>query len=210
MHQGTVLQKNLLTTSLKPKPAGNPHWGFLATKAAFKGNALPALSSRIGRRRLHFCRFDYSDVSFGNTHAQGATVAITCTTGGQPATVEGYDQVGSEKNSLQFASWPRNLNPVMFNQLRKCCNIGYLIWRIHFDSKGLFIRQCRSSYKIPFEPVPLRFLNVALQLRAESLAHICVSHWKVRNNKHRQEKAHENRLLGIFISKRLQKVWART
>ncbi|KAK6057087.1 hypothetical protein COOONC_05400 [Cooperia oncophora] len=37
-------------------------------------------------------RFDYSDVSFGNTHAQGATVAITCTTGGQPATVEGYDQ----------------------------------------------------------------------------------------------------------------------
>ncbi|KHJ89839.1 hypothetical protein OESDEN_10326 [Oesophagostomum dentatum] len=38
-------------------------------------------------------RFDYSDVSFGNTHAQGATVAITCTTGGQPATVEGYDQV---------------------------------------------------------------------------------------------------------------------
>lgn len=40
-----------------------------------------------------FLRFDYSDVSFGNTHAQGATVAITCTTGGQPATVEGYDQV---------------------------------------------------------------------------------------------------------------------
>ncbi|VDK48099.1 unnamed protein product [Anisakis simplex] len=38
-------------------------------------------------------RFDYSDVSFGNTHSQGATVAITCTTGGQPATVEGYDQV---------------------------------------------------------------------------------------------------------------------
>ncbi|VDM76965.1 unnamed protein product [Strongylus vulgaris] len=38
--------------------------------------------------------FDYSDVSFGNTHSQGATVAITCTTGGQPATVEGYDQVG--------------------------------------------------------------------------------------------------------------------
>uniref|UniRef100_A0A0M3I9B3 C6 domain-containing protein n=1 Tax=Ascaris lumbricoides TaxID=6252 RepID=A0A0M3I9B3_ASCLU len=37
-------------------------------------------------------RFDYSDVSFGNTHSQGATVAITCTTGGQPATVEGYDQ----------------------------------------------------------------------------------------------------------------------
>uniref|UniRef100_A0A0K0DBQ9 C6 domain-containing protein n=1 Tax=Angiostrongylus cantonensis TaxID=6313 RepID=A0A0K0DBQ9_ANGCA len=40
-------------------------------------------------------RFDYSDVSFGNTHAQGATVAITCTTGGQPATVEGYDQTES-------------------------------------------------------------------------------------------------------------------
>uniref|UniRef100_A0AC34GP13 Uncharacterized protein n=1 Tax=Panagrolaimus sp. ES5 TaxID=591445 RepID=A0AC34GP13_9BILA len=38
-------------------------------------------------------RFDYSDVSFGNTHSQGATVAITCTTGGQAATVEGYDQV---------------------------------------------------------------------------------------------------------------------
>uniref|UniRef100_A0AC35TWK1 C6 domain-containing protein n=1 Tax=Rhabditophanes sp. KR3021 TaxID=114890 RepID=A0AC35TWK1_9BILA len=37
-------------------------------------------------------RFDYSDVSFGNTHNQGATVAITCTAGGQPATVEGYDQ----------------------------------------------------------------------------------------------------------------------
>uniref|UniRef100_A0A914DXU9 Ig-like domain-containing protein n=2 Tax=Acrobeloides nanus TaxID=290746 RepID=A0A914DXU9_9BILA len=37
-------------------------------------------------------RFDYSDVSFGNTHSQGATVAITCTTNGQPATVEGYDQ----------------------------------------------------------------------------------------------------------------------
>lgn len=38
-------------------------------------------------------RFDYSDVSFGNTHSQGASVTITCTTGGQPATVEGYDQV---------------------------------------------------------------------------------------------------------------------
>lgn len=38
-------------------------------------------------------RFDYSDVSFGNTHSQGATVAITCTAGGQPATVEGFDQV---------------------------------------------------------------------------------------------------------------------
>ncbi|KAI6177782.1 hypothetical protein M3Y97_00945200 [Aphelenchoides bicaudatus] len=37
-------------------------------------------------------RFDYSDVSFGNTHSQGATVAITCTANGQPATVEGYDQ----------------------------------------------------------------------------------------------------------------------
>uniref|UniRef100_A0A0N5B7F6 C6 domain-containing protein n=1 Tax=Strongyloides papillosus TaxID=174720 RepID=A0A0N5B7F6_STREA len=37
-------------------------------------------------------RFDYSDVSFGNTHNQGATVAITCTAGGQLATVEGYDQ----------------------------------------------------------------------------------------------------------------------
>ncbi|VDM94610.1 unnamed protein product [Onchocerca ochengi] len=38
-------------------------------------------------------RFDYSDVSFGNTHSQGATVSITCTERGQPATVEGYDQV---------------------------------------------------------------------------------------------------------------------
>lgn len=38
-------------------------------------------------------RFDYSDVSFGNTHSQGATVTITCTNNGQPATVEGYDQV---------------------------------------------------------------------------------------------------------------------
>uniref|UniRef100_A0A0R3S6R1 C6 domain-containing protein n=1 Tax=Elaeophora elaphi TaxID=1147741 RepID=A0A0R3S6R1_9BILA len=37
-------------------------------------------------------RFDYSDVSFGNTHSLGATVAITCTEKGQPATVEGYDQ----------------------------------------------------------------------------------------------------------------------
>lgn len=40
-------------------------------------------------------RFDYSDVSFGNTHSQGATVAITCTNNGQPATVEGFDQVRS-------------------------------------------------------------------------------------------------------------------
>ena len=32
-------------------------------------------------------------MSFGNTHALGATVSITCTTGGQAATVEGYDQV---------------------------------------------------------------------------------------------------------------------
>lgn len=38
-------------------------------------------------------RFDYSDVSFGNTHSLGATVAITCTEKGQTATVEGYDQV---------------------------------------------------------------------------------------------------------------------
>ncbi|VDO46731.1 unnamed protein product [Brugia timori] len=38
-------------------------------------------------------RFDYSDVSFGNTHSQGATVTITCTERGRPATVEGYDQV---------------------------------------------------------------------------------------------------------------------
>ncbi|KAI1705338.1 hypothetical protein DdX_13653 [Ditylenchus destructor] len=37
-------------------------------------------------------RFDYSDVSFGNTHSQGATVTITCTNNGQPATVEGFDQ----------------------------------------------------------------------------------------------------------------------
>uniref|UniRef100_A0A1I8ELL9 C6 domain-containing protein n=1 Tax=Wuchereria bancrofti TaxID=6293 RepID=A0A1I8ELL9_WUCBA len=37
-------------------------------------------------------RFDYSDVSFGNTHSQGATVTITCTERGRPATVEGYDQ----------------------------------------------------------------------------------------------------------------------
>uniref|UniRef100_A0A915E5P6 Ig-like domain-containing protein n=1 Tax=Ditylenchus dipsaci TaxID=166011 RepID=A0A915E5P6_9BILA len=37
-------------------------------------------------------RFDYSDVSFGNTHSQGATVTITCTANGQPATVEGFDQ----------------------------------------------------------------------------------------------------------------------
>ncbi|PIO61281.1 hypothetical protein TELCIR_17202, partial [Teladorsagia circumcincta] len=44
-------------------------------------------------------RFDYSDVSFGNTHSQGATVAITCTTGGQPATVEGYDQFFAHSQS---------------------------------------------------------------------------------------------------------------
>ncbi|KAL3981545.1 hypothetical protein ACH3XW_43535 [Acanthocheilonema viteae] len=37
-------------------------------------------------------RFDYSDVSFGNTHSLGATVTITCTEKGQSATVEGYDQ----------------------------------------------------------------------------------------------------------------------
>uniref|UniRef100_A0A914VZD0 Uncharacterized protein n=1 Tax=Plectus sambesii TaxID=2011161 RepID=A0A914VZD0_9BILA len=36
-------------------------------------------------------RFDYSDASFGNTHSQGATVTITCTSGGRSATVEGYD-----------------------------------------------------------------------------------------------------------------------
>uniref|UniRef100_A0A1I8C3T2 C6 domain-containing protein n=1 Tax=Meloidogyne hapla TaxID=6305 RepID=A0A1I8C3T2_MELHA len=37
-------------------------------------------------------RFDYSDVGFGNTHALGASVTVTCTTDGQPATVEGFDQ----------------------------------------------------------------------------------------------------------------------
>jgi hypothetical protein len=40
--------------------------------------------------------FDYSDVSFGNTHSQGETVAITCKTGeGKNAhtVVEGFDQV---------------------------------------------------------------------------------------------------------------------
>ncbi|VDO81921.1 unnamed protein product [Heligmosomoides polygyrus] len=63
------------------------------------------------RRRLHFCRFDYSDVSFGNTHAQGATVAITCTTGGQPATVEGYDQ---QRTSISAAP----------SLLATCTNVG--------------------------------------------------------------------------------------
>jgi hypothetical protein len=36
-------------------------------------------------------RFDYSDISFGKTHSLDATVIITCTTGGQSGTVEGYD-----------------------------------------------------------------------------------------------------------------------
>ncbi|WKY04146.1 hypothetical protein Q1695_005261 [Nippostrongylus brasiliensis] len=56
-------------------------------------------------------RFDYSDVSFGNTHAQGATVAITCTTGGQPATVEGYDQ---QRTSISAAP----------SLLATCTNVG--------------------------------------------------------------------------------------
>ncbi|KAF7636163.1 hypothetical protein Mgra_00004422 [Meloidogyne graminicola] len=37
-------------------------------------------------------RFDYSDIGFGNTHSLGASVTITCTTDGQPANVEGFDQ----------------------------------------------------------------------------------------------------------------------
>ncbi|CAJ0932830.1 unnamed protein product, partial [Mesorhabditis belari] len=56
-------------------------------------------------------RFDYSDVSFGNTHAQGATVAITCTTGGQTATVEGYDQ---QRASISAAP----------SLLATCTNVG--------------------------------------------------------------------------------------
>ncbi|CAO4375944.1 unnamed protein product [Caenorhabditis nigoni] len=56
-------------------------------------------------------RFDYSDVSFGNTHAQGATVAITCTTGGQAATVEGYDQ---QRASISAAP----------SLLATCTNVG--------------------------------------------------------------------------------------
>ncbi|VDL70455.1 unnamed protein product [Nippostrongylus brasiliensis] len=59
-------------------------------------------------------RFDYSDVSFGNTHAQGATVAITCTTGGQPATVEGYDQASSQRTSISAAP----------SLLATCTNVG--------------------------------------------------------------------------------------
>jgi hypothetical protein len=39
-------------------------------------------------------RFDYSDVGFGNTHSQGATVAITCSTGSNSqAVVDGHDQI---------------------------------------------------------------------------------------------------------------------
>lgn len=41
-------------------------------------------------------RFDYSDVSFGNTHSQGETVTISCTNSGDntvQTVVEGYDQV---------------------------------------------------------------------------------------------------------------------
>ncbi|VDD96234.1 unnamed protein product [Enterobius vermicularis] len=56
-------------------------------------------------------RFDYSDVSFGNTHSQGATVAITCTSNGQPATVEGYDQ---QRASISSAP----------SLLATCTNVG--------------------------------------------------------------------------------------
>ncbi|KAH7729421.1 Protein K08D12.4 [Aphelenchoides avenae] len=56
-------------------------------------------------------RFDYSDVSFGNTHSQGATVAITCTAGGQPATVEGFDQ---QRSSITAAP----------SLVASCTNVG--------------------------------------------------------------------------------------
>ncbi|CAD5225166.1 unnamed protein product [Bursaphelenchus xylophilus] len=56
-------------------------------------------------------RFDYSDVAFGNTHAQGATVAITCTANGQPATVEGFDQ---SRSSIQSSP----------SLLAMCTNVG--------------------------------------------------------------------------------------
>ncbi|PAV64246.1 hypothetical protein WR25_13288 [Diploscapter pachys] len=56
-------------------------------------------------------QFDYSDVSFGNTHALGATVSITCTTGGQAATVEGYDQ---QRTSISAAP----------SLLASCTNVG--------------------------------------------------------------------------------------
>ncbi|VDK87284.1 unnamed protein product [Litomosoides sigmodontis] len=56
-------------------------------------------------------RFDYSDVSFGNTHNLGATVAITCTEKGQTATVEGYDQ---QRSSITSSP----------NLIATCTNVG--------------------------------------------------------------------------------------
>lgn len=52
--------------------------------------------------------FDYSDVSYGNTHSQGETVSITCRKGAgtnSHTTVEGFDQV----------SW---------QQTYKCCKLS--------------------------------------------------------------------------------------
>ncbi|KAM3726640.1 Mitochondrial outer membrane protein [Dirofilaria immitis] len=56
-------------------------------------------------------RFDYSDVSFGNTHSQGARVSITCTEKGQSATVEGYDQ---QRKSITSSS----------SLMATCTNVG--------------------------------------------------------------------------------------
>uniref|UniRef100_A0A183C609 Transcription elongation factor spt6 n=1 Tax=Globodera pallida TaxID=36090 RepID=A0A183C609_GLOPA len=65
-------------------------------------------------------RFDYSDVGFGNTHNQGATVTITCTTGGQPTTVEGFDQQRSSITS----------SPAL---IASCTNVGgsQYTWTVH-------------------------------------------------------------------------------
>lgn len=57
-------------------------------------------------------RFDYSDMGFGNTHNQGATVTITCTEKGRPSTVEGYDQVRGYSNL--FISFPDCISQFYF------------------------------------------------------------------------------------------------
>ncbi|EFO92102.1 hypothetical protein CRE_13705 [Caenorhabditis remanei] len=56
-------------------------------------------------------RFDYIDVTFRNTPAQGATVAINCTTGGIAAVVDGIDQ---QRASISAAP----------SLLATCTNVG--------------------------------------------------------------------------------------
>ncbi|KAI6175829.1 hypothetical protein M3Y97_00732000 [Aphelenchoides bicaudatus] len=76
-------------------------------------------------------RFDYSDVSYGNTHSQGETVAISCSSSGSSqTTVEGFDQ---QRESITSSS----------SLIATCSNVGGSRYTWTIQNRVLQFVDCR-------------------------------------------------------------------